>query len=252
MRTLSNSWTMTKRCLLVSLRNPDGLAITIMVPAMVMALFVLIFGGIADVGDYSYIDFIVPGIILQTAGQAVAAVAINVNNDMRKGMNDRFRSMQISKSSVLTGHVMASLVRNIISTTIVIGVAFILGFRPTAGFVDWLVISGIIVLYMLMITWISVIAGVVSKSPESASGGIFLLFILPYVSSGFTPLEALPSWLRGFAEHQPMTPIIDSLRGTMLGLPVETRTLTLAIVWCVAITVVSFLIATQIYNRKIS
>jgi ABC-2 type transport system permease protein len=242
---------MTKRCLVTSLRNPETIATAIFVPAIVMALFGLIFGNVVNVGDYNYIDFIVPGIVLQTVAQAVTSVAISVNNDMNKGMNDRFRSMCISKSSVLTGHVLSAVARNMIATAVVIGVAILLGFRPQAGFVDWLVIAGILVLYMLAVTWIAVICGIIAKTPESAGTMPFLLFVLPYISSGFVPVETLPRGLKWFAGHQPMTPIIDSLRALTLGLPVG-NSLTLALVWSVGIIGVAFLIAVHVYKKRAS
>jgi ABC-2 type transport system permease protein len=232
-----------------SLRNPDNIATAIFVPAIVMALFGLLFGGVMDVGDYNYIDFIVPGIILQTVAQAVTGVAISVNNDMKKGMNDRFRSMCISKSSVLTGHALSAVARNIIATTVVIAVAFALGFRPQAGFTDWLVIVGILILYMFAITWIAVICGIIAKTPEAAGNMPFLLFVLPYISSGFVPVETMPSGLRWFAENQPMTPIIDSLRSLMLGLPTGGE-LWLAFLWSIVIIVVAFIIAVVLYRIR--
>jgi ABC-2 type transport system permease protein len=240
---------MFKRCFTISLRNPDTIGVAIIVPAIVMALFGLIFGSVMDVGEYTYIDFIVPGIILQTVAQAVTSTAVSLNNDMMKGIMDRFRSMPIAKSSMLTGHVMAAVVRNIISTTIVIGVAVLIGFRPQAGFADWLVIACILILYMLAVTWIAVICGLIAKTPESAGSMPFLLFVLPYLSSGFVPVEAMPAGLRWFAEKQPMTPIIDSLRNLMLNTATN-DTLPLALLWSVGIIAAAFVISMQIFKRK--
>jgi len=251
MRVFSDSLTMFKRCLLISFRNPEAIGTAIIVPAIVMALFGLIFGNVMDVGDFSYIDFIVPGIILQTTAQGITSTAINVNNDMHKGIIDRFRSMAIAKSAVLTGHVLASVVRNMIATSIVIGVAVAIGFRPQAGIVDWLVVAGILVLYMLAITWIAVICGLIAKTPESAGTMPFLLFVLPYISSGFVPTETLPRGLVWFAENQPMTPIIDVLRGLMLNIH-SGNALPIALAWCAGIIAVSFIIAVQVYKRKLT
>jgi len=250
-RVFPDSWIMTSRCLLTSLRNPEAIGTAIFVPAIVMLLFGFIFGGVVDVGAFSYIDYIVPGIILQTVAQAVTSTAISVNNDMKKGIIDRFRSMDIAKSAVLTGHVLAAVVRNLITTVIVFGVAVAIGVRPQAGFADWLIIAGILVLYMLAITWIAVICGLIAKTPESAGSMPFLLFLLPYISSGFVPVETLPSWLRWFAEHQPMTPIIDSIRALMLNTPTG-GALPIALIWSAGITVVAFTIAVQIYKRRLS
>jgi ABC-2 type transport system permease protein len=251
LKVFSNSWVMFRRCLTTSLRNPDTMATAIFVPAIVMLLFGLIFGNIMDVGDYSYIDFIVPGIILQTVAQAVTAAAICVNNDMKKGIIDRFRSMAIAKSAVLTGHVLAAVVRNMIATSVVIGVAVAIGFRPQASFTNWLIIAGLLILYMLAITWIAVICGLIAKTPESAGTMPFLLFILPYVSSGFAPVESMHVSLRWFAENQPMTPIIDSLRALMLNMPTGTN-LPVAVIWSAGITAAAFIIAVQVYKRRLS
>jgi len=242
---------MFKRCLTTSLRNPETIGTAIFIPAIVMWLFGILFGNVMDVGDYNYIDFIVPGIILQTVAQAVTAAAIGVNNDMQKGIIDRFRSMDISKSSVLTGHVLSAIVRNMIATIVVIGVAFAIGFRPQAGFLDWLIIAGVLILYMLAITWIAVICGLIAKTPESAGTMPFLLFVLPYISSGFVPVETMPKALKWFAENQPMTPIIDTLRALMLNQPLGNNLL-LSLVWSAGIIAVAFTIAVQIYKNKTS
>ena len=247
----TDAWILSKRCLRASFRNPEAFATAIIVPAIVMLLFGLIFGNVMDVGSYNYIDFIVPGIILQTVAQGATASAINVNNDMTKGVMDRFRSMSIAKSAVLIGHVVASVVRSVITTAVAIGVAFAIGFRPQAGLADWLIITGVLVLFILAITWIAVICGLIAKSPESAGSYPFLLFILPYVSSGFAPIETLPNGLRQFAQFQPMTPIIDSVRALMLGTP-SGNALPLALAWSVGIILVAFFIAVQVYKRKMA
>jgi len=246
-----DSWVMFRRCLTASLRNPEAFGSAIIVPAGVMLLFGLIFGNVMDVGSYNVIDFIVPGIILQTVAQGATSTAISVNNDMMKGIIDRFRSMPISKSAVLTGHALAALVRSMITTAVAIGVAFAIGFRPQAGFLDWLVIAGILILFMLAITWIAVISGLTATAPESAGTKIFLLFFLPYISSGFAPIETLPAGIQWFAQHQPMTPIIDSLRALMLGMPTG-NALPLALLWSLGIIMITFAIAVQIYKRKLS
>ena len=251
MRVFYDSWVMFKRCFITSLRNPETFGTAILVPAIVMALFGFIFGGMIDMGEIRYIDFIVPGIILQVVAQAVTASAISVNNDINKGIMDRFRSMDISKSSMLTGHVLSAVVRNMLTSAIVIGVAIAIGFRPQAGFTDWLIIAGILILYMLGITWIAVICGLIAKTPESAGSMPFLLFVLPYVSSGFAPVETMPNWLRWFAENQPMTPIIDSMRNLMLNGSAG-DSLPLALIWSAGIIIVGFTVAVQVYKRKLS
>jgi len=250
-RIFTDSWAMSKRSLTTTFRSPDAFGMAIIAPAFLMWLFGTVFSGVMDFGSYSVIDFIVPGIILQAVGQGTTATAITVNNDMTKGIIDRFRSMPIAKSAVLTGHVLAATVRNIITAAIIIGVAIMIGFRPQAGVLDWLIIAGVLVLFMLAITWMAVIAGLLAKTPEGAGSMLFLLFILPYISSGFVPIETLSGGLRWFAANQPMTPIIDVVRGLMLGVPVNGNTMALALGWCVGFIVLSFVVAVQVYKHKI-
>ncbi|MCL2571757.1 MAG: ABC transporter permease [Defluviitaleaceae bacterium] len=252
MRIFTDSWAMTKRCLTTTFRNPDAFGAAIIVPAFLMWLFGSVFGTIMDFGELDAINFIVPGIIMQTVAQGVASTAISVNNDMSKGIVDRFRSMPIAKSAVLTGHVLSSVVRNIITTIVIVAVAIIIGFRPQAGILDWLIISGVLILLMLAITWMGVIAGIIAKTPESASTMLFLLFLLPFLSSGFMPIEALSGGLRWFAANQPMTPIVDTVRALMLGVPIPDNALILSLVWCAGFIAVSFILAVQLYKHKLS
>jgi len=252
-KLISDSWAMSMRCLRTMFRSPDAFASAVIVPALVMWLFGVVFSNIMDFGDYSVINFIVPGLLLQTMGQSSISTGISINNDMTRGIIDRFRSMPISKSAVLTGHVIASVIRNIIVVAITIGVALLIGFRPQAGFADWFAIAGLLLLVMFALTWISVIGGLTASNAESVQGKLFLMFVLPYLSTGFVPVEAIDArWLRWFVMHQPMSHIIDSLRGLMLGTPVDGRVMMLALVWCAGIIVVAFTFAVQIYKRKLS
>lgn len=242
---------MFKRCMRTALRNPDAIGTAIFTPAFLMWLFASLFGNIVDLGEVDFVSFIVPGIILQAVAQATQSLAVGVNNDMRKGIIDRFRSMPISKSAVLTGHVLASVVRNMLSSAIIIGVGFIVGFRPVGGVLDWLAVVGILLVYNLAITWIAVICGLLAKSPEAAGSMLFPLFILPYVSSGFAPTETMTGGFRWFAENQPMSHIIDAMRAFLLDMPLG-NSLLLAVAWCVGITIVAFIGAVQIYKRKLA
>ena len=252
-RLISDSLAMSERCLRTTFRSPDAFASAIIVPAIVMWLFGVVFSNIMSFGDISVINFIVPGLLLQTMGQSAVSTGIAINNDMTKGIVDRFRSMPISKSAVLTGHVMSSVAKNIITVVIVIAVALLIGFRPQANFLEWLAIGGIFILIILALTWIAVVGGLLSSNAEAVQGKLFLLFVLPYLSTGFVPIEAIDArWLRWFVTHQPMTPIIDTLRGLMLGFPVESNTVLLALAWTAGIIVVAFTIAVQIYKRKMS
>ena len=182
-----DAWVMFKRCFIISLRNPETLLTATLIPFFLMVLFGTVFGSISDVGDFNYIDFIVPGIILQSIGQASQYSAMNVTSDMTKGIIDRFRCMSISKSAVLIGHTGAGVIRGLISNAVIIITALILGFRPQAGFIDWLLAVLFLLLINITVTLIAVLCGMISKSVEGASGLLFPLFILPFMSSGFAP-----------------------------------------------------------------
>jgi len=248
---MRDSYIMFKRNLIKAKRSPEAITMAVIVPVFMMVLFGFVFGGIADVGEISYINFIVPGIIIQCVANASAATSLGVHSDMSKGIIDRFRSMAISKSAFMSGHVWVSVIRSILITTVTIGAAFAIGFRPVTGFVDWLIIAGILTLFIIAITWIAVVIGLIAKDAESISGGNFLMMILVFLSSGFAPPETLPLVLRIFAEHQPMTPVIDVIRGLMIGIP-DNRALITALIWCVGIITISFILAVQIYKSKLT
>lgn len=244
-------WILLKRCLLISMRNPEALVVAILTPFFLMFLFGTIFGNIVDVGDFNYIDFIVPGIVLQSVAQASQYAAINVAMDMTKGINDRFRSMSISKSAVIIAHMITGLIRNMITTCVIIATAFLLGYRPQIDFMDLLLVAGLLLLVNTVISMVAVLCGLIAKSPETSSGYMFPLFILPFVSSGFAPTESLSGGIRWFAQVQPMTSIIDSFRALTLNLPLG-NSLWIALAWCVGIGAVCFLAAMRVYNRKAS
>jgi ABC-2 type transport system permease protein len=233
------------------MRNPEALVQATITPFFLMVLFGTVFGSIADIGDFNYIDFIIPGIILQSVAQASQYSAINVNTDMMKGIIDRFRSMPISKSAVLIGHAGAGIVRNAITATVIIGTAFILGFRPQGGFMNWILVLGFLMLIIIALSLIAVLSGLLSKTPEGSSGLMFPLFILPFVSSGFAPTDTMPGGIRWFAEIQPMTPIINSIRALMLDMPTD-NSLWIALAWCVGIIIMAFFAAAQVYRRKLT
>lgn len=250
-RVFLDSWLMFERCLLISMRNPETLLMATITPFFLMFLFGAILGNITDVGELNYIDFIMPGIILQSVAQASQYSAINVTTDMTKGIIHRFRSMSISRSAVLIGHTGAGVVRNVISTIVIIGTAFILGFRSQGGLGDWLLVVLLLILVNITISLLGVLCGLISKTPEGSSGLMFPLFILPFISSGFAPTDTMSPGIRWFAEIQPMTPIIDSIRGLTLDLPLG-NSLWIALAWCGGITIAAFIAASQVYNRKLS
>ncbi|GCF92850.1 transport permease protein [Enterococcus florum] len=246
---LFDSWIMFKRCLVISLRNPEALLVAVLVPFILMLLFGTVFGNITNIENFHYIDFIVPGILLQSMGQASQYSAMNVAVDMSTGIIDRFRTMSISKSAVLVGHTGAGVIRNTISTMIIIGTAFILGFRPQGDFWAWCLVIGLLVLVNITFSLLGVLCGLLSKTVEGASSLMLPLFILPFVSSGFAPVDTLSASIRWLAKIQPMTPIIDSFRSLTLGLPVGDD-LVIALTWCVGMISVAYLLSLQIYQKK--
>lgn len=242
---------MFKRQNALMLQSPDAIVMAVMIPALIMLLFVSVFGGAMDVGSYNYVNFITFGVIMQASMQSSAITSINVNKDMNTGMIERFRSMPIAKISFLIGHVVAGTLRNMLSVVLMLGVAFIMGFRPTAGLVEWAYILGILLLVMFMLAWLSVFVGVAVKSGEAASGFGSLVAILAFLSSGFAPIDTLASGLQPFARHQPLTHIIDTLRGLSMGGDIG-NTWALMLVWCVGL-VAFFTVATlATYLKKIT
>lgn len=244
-----DTWVMFKRCLTISLRNPETLLTATLIPFCLILLFGTVFGSISDVGNYNYIDFIVPGIIFQSIAQASQYSAMNIAADMTKGIIDRFRCMSISKSAVLIGHTGAGVIRGIISNAVIVATAPLLGFRPQAGLSDWFLVIALLLLINITFTLIAVLCGTISKSVEGATGLLFPLFILPFMSSGFAPVDTMPSGVGWFAAIQPMTPMIDSLRALTLDLPLG-NSLWLALAWCVGLSVISFTVSMQTYTRK--
>lgn len=246
---LLDTWIMFKRCLIISLRNPETLLTATLIPFCLILLFGTVFGSISDVGDYNYIDFIVPGIILQSIAQASQYSAMNVTADMTTGMIDRFRCMSVSRAAVLLGHTGAGVIRGIISNAVIVVTAPILGFRPQAGLFDWLMVILLLLLINITFTLIAVLCGTISKSVEGAIGLLFPLFILPFMSSGFAPVDTMPGGISWFAAIQPMTPMIDSLRALTLDLPLG-NSLWLVLAWCMVLSIVSFAVSMRIYIRK--
>lgn len=250
-KTISDSYIMFKRCFIKTLRSPEAMIMAILVPVVMMVLFGYVFGAVANIENVNYIDFIVPGIILQCICNSSISTALSVHSDMTEGTIDRFRSMQIAKSAFISGHVWMSVLRNIVITAMTIGTAYLIGFRPTANLKEWAIAAGILTLFIIAITWLVVIIGLTSKEAESISGAGFLIVIFVFLSSAFAPTDTLPTVLRVFAEHQPMTWVIEALRGLMIGTPLDNEIM-IAFAWCVGIAVVSSFLAVQIYKKKLT
>jgi ABC-2 type transport system permease protein len=237
-----------RRSLTRSLRDGESLSMAIMLPVMLMLLFTFVFGNAIDPSG-GYVDYVVPGIVLLCAGFGAATTAVYVANDMQTGIIDRFRTMPLRASAVLTGHVVSSLVRNLLATVVVIGVALLVCFRPTANVWGWLGAIGVIALYILAITYLFAAIGLAANSPEAASGYGFILLFVPYLSSAFVPVETMPEWLQWIADNQPVTPIIETIRGLLMGTPMGTEPLW-ALFWCLSILGVAFAWGAWLFRRK--
>jgi ABC-2 type transport system permease protein len=234
---LRDSATMAARSLRLSTRNLDALITSLMLPVMLMLLFVYLFGGAIETGT-EYVTYVVPGVLLLCAGFGSSLTAVSVSQDLTGGIVDRFRSMDVGGTAFLAGHVVASLARNAASTVLVFGVAFLIGFRPDAGPADWLAAAGVLFAFVLAISWLSAAIGLLTRTPEAASGFTFFVMFLPYPSSAFVPIDTMPTWIHGFAEHQPVTPVIETLRGLLLGTPVGNSPWQ-ALAWCAGFLAIS-------------
>lgn len=241
--------TMSARCLRLSRRNIEGLLTSVLLPVLLMLIFVYLFGGAINTGT-AYVTYVVPGVLVLCAGFGSAMTAVSVSADMTTGIIDRFRSMDVGGAAVLGGHVAASVVRNAVSTGLVLGVALLIGFRPHGDAVAWLAAGGILLMFILAISWVSAAVGLVAKTPEGANGFTFLLSFLPYPSSAFVPIKTMPVWLHGFAANQPVTPVIESIRGFLLGQPVGSSPW-LALAWTAGIMVVSIVLCALTFQRRV-
>ncbi|TDD41636.1 ABC transporter permease [Saccharopolyspora elongata] len=251
----SDSMTMLRRNLLHALRYPGMSLSVIGMPIVMMLLFVYVLGGVlgaglgAAAGGAGYIDYVAPGIILMAATSGSVAAAVSVCVDMTEGIINRFRTMAISRSSVLTGHVVGSVIQTMISVVLVVLVALLLGFRPTGGPLAWLGALGLLALLALALTWVSVAMGLVARSAETASNVGLPLTFLPFLGSAFVPTDSMPAGLRWFAEHQPFTPVIETVRGLLMGTPVGANAV-LAVAWSVAIALAGYLWARAAFRRE--
>jgi ABC-2 type transport system permease protein len=232
-------------------RSMDTIITTTIMPIAFMLLFVFVFGGAISAGTGSYVNYLLPGILIITIASGVSYTAFRLFLDTQSGIFERFQSMPIARSAVLWAHVLTSLVANLISVVVVLLVAVIMGFRSSAGLVAWLEVAGILVLLTLALTWIAVIPGLSAKSADGASAFSYPLILLPFISSAFVPTETMPGPVRAFAENQPVTSIVDAIRNLLAGQPVGTD-IWVALAWCVGILVIAYAFAMMAYRRKIS
>ncbi|MET0933533.1 MAG: ABC transporter permease [Mycetocola sp.] len=254
---VADSITMLRRNLLHMIRYPGLSIFTILGPVVILLLFVLVFGGTLGAGlpgvdpaggREAYVAYVMPGILLITIAGTASGTAITVSMDMTEGITARFRSMAISRASVLAGHVIGNTIQALIAVALVLGVGVAIGFRPTANLLDWLAIAGLVTFISFAVTWIGVGMGMQAKTVETASNLPLILTFLPFLGSGFVPTDSMPAGLQWFAQYQPFTPFIEAIRALLLGTPVGNYPL-LAIVWCVILTVVGYVWSLTIYER---
>ena len=216
-----------------------------------MLLFVYVFGGAIDTGAVSYVNYMLPGILLITIASGISYTAFRLFRDLQSGIFERFQSMPIARSGVLWAHVLTSLVANVISLVVVVGVALLMGFRSGAGVLAWLAVAGILILFTLALTWIAVIPGLTAKSVDGASAFAYPLIFLPFISSAFVPTDTMPGPVRAFAENQPVTSIVNTIRDLFAQQPVGID-VWIALAWCVGILIVAYIFANISYRRRIS
>ncbi|MHA7189381.1 ABC transporter permease [Arthrobacter sp. MDT2-16] len=240
---------LTGRSLRHITRSMDTIVTTAIMPVAIMLLFVYVLGGAIDTGSTSYVNYLLPGVLLITIASGVAYTAYRLFLDLQSGIFERFQSMPIARSSMLWAHVLTSLAANLVSLAIVIGVALLMGFRSSAGLGAWLGVAGILVLFTLALTWMAVIAGLSAKTVDGASAFSYPLIFLPFVSSAFAPTDSMPGPVRWFAENQPVTSIVDTIRNLLAQQPVSSDIWT-ALAWTLGLLVLAYAAATITYRRR--
>ncbi|RKW70391.1 ABC transporter permease [Galactobacter caseinivorans] len=248
---LQDTAVLTGRLLTRIRRSPDTIVTTAIMPIALLLLFVYVLGGAIQTGGGTYINYMLPGILLITIASGIAYTAFRLFQDLQGGIFERFQSMPIGRSAMLWSHVITSLVANVVSLVIVVGVALLMGFRTGASVLGWLGVAGMLVLFTLALTWISVIAGLSAKTVDGASAFSYPLIFLPFVSSAFVPTNSMPGPVRWFAEHQPVTSLVNAIRAIFEGQPIGSD-LWVALGWCVGILVLAYIGAMLIYRRRAS
>lgn len=231
------------------MRSMDTIITVCFTPIAMMLLFVYVFGGAIQTGTDNYVNYLLPGILLIAIASGISYTAYRLFLDKQRGIIERFHSMPIARSAVLWGHVLTSLVSNVISVVIIILVALIMGFRSSADVLSWLAVAGILVLFTLALTWVAAIVGLTAKSVEGATAFSYPLIFLPFISSAFVPTDSMPRVVRAFAENQPVTSIVEAIRALLSGQPVGNE-IWIALAWCLGILIVAYLFAMRAFKRK--
>jgi ABC-2 type transport system permease protein len=239
------------RALRHEIRTPDSLMVNIALPVLIMIIFVYVFGGAISTGSsgLAYIDFVVPAVLLMAGGYGAALSAVNIAEDMTGGMIDRFRTLPISGWVVPASHVIASVFRNVAASGIALAVAIVLGFRPDATLADWALVLALVTGYVLAVSSIAALWGLLVKSTQAAGAFSFVVIFFPYLSDGVVPAETMPAVLRGFAEHQPTTPMVETLRALLLDRPVGGSGW-LSAIWLAAAVLISLPTAAVLFRRR--
>jgi ABC-2 type transport system permease protein len=232
-------------------RSVDTIITTAITPIALLLLFVYVFGGAIDTGGVKYVNYLLPGIMLMAIASGIAYTAVRLFTDLKSGIFERFHSMPITRASVLWAHVLTSMVANVLTVVIIVLVGLVMGFRTSASPLAWLAVLGILVLFTLALTWMAVLAGLSAKSIDGAAGFSYPLIFLPFVSSAFVPTSTMPGPVRWFAEHQPVTSIVNTIQDLFAQRPVDSD-IWVALAWCVGILVVFYVLAMNAYRRKIS
>lgn len=230
-------------------RSPDQLFTALMLPATLLLLFRFMFGGAIDVGNTAHVNYLVPGILVISITMIAVSTSVAVQSDMQEGVVDRYRTIAMADSAVIIGHVVAAVFRAAISLVAMVGLGIAVGFRPASSALDWVLVAGTLLLFALALAWVAAALGLVAVSADGASGLGLILMFSPYTSSAFVQPESLPDGLRGFVEHQPVTLVVDTVRGLLLGLPVG-NTGWYVVTWWVAILGVAAPVATRLYHRR--
>jgi ABC-2 type transport system permease protein len=248
---LHDTTVLTRRSLRHVLRSPDTIITTAVTPIAMLLLFVYVFGSAIDIGGGSYVDYLLPGILLITVASGIAYTAFRLFTDVSGGIVERFQSMPIARSAVLWSHVLTSVVANLTSLVLVVLVAVLMGFRSGAGVLAWLGVLGILVLFTLALTWLAVIPGLTAKTVDGVSGFSYPLIFLPFLSSAFVPTAGMPGPVRWFAEHQPVTSIVDTIRDLYAERPVGSG-VWVALAWCIGLLVVAYALAMRTYRARVA
>ncbi|MFE0026164.1 ABC transporter permease [Amycolatopsis sp. NPDC059021] len=230
-------------------RNPEQIVVATLLPLVQLLVFRYLFGGAINTGEVGYASYVIAGLVVISVAFNVSHTALSVSNDLAEGIVERFRSMPVISTGVLTSHVVASMLRHVISIAVIVLVGLVIGFEPRAGLTGWLGALGLLLLFALAVSWLGVIFAVVTKSPEGATGLSLIIVFVPYASSAFVPPSTMPAILRGIVDNQPMTPLIDSVRGLLLAMPIGGSGW-LAVAWWTGILLVSIPVSAVLFRRR--